>query len=317
MAARTLLLLFVSVLSLAHRLSAQSSDQAPRIGLVTVSMASLRNAPAHASELETQVLCGTPVEILDSLDGWLRVRVPDGYEAYAHPDHIALKSPADMRLWRSAPRLIVTATQPQVIIADTLIFGSRNVVADASLCCIYEGSLTPGATFARVLLPDGRSGFLPAGVVEPFADWAQRSPAPDRILATAYALRGTPYLWGGATRNGVDCSGLSQLSYLSAGILLPRNASQQALAGEMIDVGETENLRPGDLLFFSGSDPSRITHVAIYDRDNTFIHSLGTVHLNSLSPDSPIFLRRNLVRATRPVNLQSLRLSANPAYFNL
>ena len=294
-----------------------SADSVSAQGLITVNAASLRHSPSHASELETQVLLGTPVEILGSDDGWLRVRVPDGYEAYAHPSHVALKTEAEMTAWRSAPRLILTAVAPQTIIADTLAFGPRNAVAPATLCCIFEGTKQPGALYAEVRLPDGRSGFLPAALLEPFDLWALKDATPERILSTAYSLLGTPYLWGGVSPAGVDCSGLTQLSYLSAGLLLPRNASAQALVGEPITLPDAAaDLLPADLIFFTGTDSPRITHVALYDRDQTFIHSLGTVHINSLSPSSPLHLPRNAVSATRPLSLPALRLSRSPRYFN-
>lgn len=319
-------LLLSGLLTLLTASVAAAQDESPRFGLVTVSMASLRNSPSHASELETQALCGTPVEILGEDDGWLKVRMPDGYVAYAHPDHIALKTYAEMAAWRSSPRLIVTSLQPWTIIADTLAVGPRNTVSDTSLCCIYEGCLIPGARFAELRFPDGRRGYLPASIVAPFDEWANTPATPERVIATSCSLLGTSYLWGGTTRAGVDCSGLTQLSYMSAGILLPRNASQQALVGEPVDVDSAVALSPADLIFFASTDTPRITHVALSDRDRIFIHSLGTVHVNSLEPAAADYLPRRAVKATRiliPAPDGSydpapgiIRLASSPLYFD-
>lgn len=273
--------------------------QHPDMGLVNVSAASLRSAASHGSELETQAVYGTPVEIVEDGDTWLLVRTPDGYVAYAHSSHIERKSHDDMALWRRSPRLIVTALQPVMINSDTLTFSPRATVSDATLGCIFEGSVSAGSHFAKVVLPDGRTGYLPASSVEDFETHMNRPPQAGRVLDVAYSMLGVPYLWGGSTPKAIDCSGLTQLAFFDSGLLLPRNASQQANIGEELDVSSSESLRAADLLFFGDGEDTKITHVAIYDADTRFVHASGRVSESSFNPADPLYIPRRVLKAVR------------------
>ena len=121
------------------------------------------------------------------------------------------------------------------------------------------------------------------------------------VIEAARSYQGTPYLYGGTTRLGLDCSGLLQLSFGEAGVSIPRSSNEQAVWGEPV---KTTDLRPGDLVFFGPSPGSRtITHVGmvtVADEDGVdFIHastSLGVVE-NSLESD--YYLSR-FIRAVRP-----------------
>jgi hypothetical protein len=92
-----------------------------------------------------------------------------------------------------------------------------------------------------------------------------RFPTPDDLVATAEAFIGVPYLWGGTSALGIDCSGLTQRVYFLNGVGLARDADQQALGGRPVDVA-----RPGDLFFFGAE---RVTHTAIATGERTFIHA--------------------------------------------
>ena len=103
-------------------------------------------------------------------------------------------------------------------------------------------------------------------------------------------MEGSPYLWGGTSAKSVDCSGLVKVSYLNNGIILLRDASQQARTGEHLTAEQWPEYRAGDLMFFGNKDTGRVTHVAIYDHDGRYIHSSGRVKRNSVDPESPDYL---------------------------
>jgi cell wall-associated NlpC family hydrolase len=109
-------------------------------------------------------------------------------------------------------------------------------------------------------------------------------------------------LWGGTSGKGVDCSGFVKLVFYARGIILARDASQQARYGEAVDFTNRNNLQPGDLLFF-GRTAQRITHVGIYLGNGDFIHSSGRVHISSIDPSDPKYAPdRNNVAARRILN---------------
>ena len=109
-------------------------------------------------------------------------------------------------------------------------------------------------------------------------------------------------MWGGTSSKGVDCSGFVKIVYYSRGIILARDASQQARYGEPVDFSNRNNLQPGDLLFF-GRSAQRITHVGIYQENGNFIHSSGKVHIGSIDPKAPNYVaERNNVAARRILN---------------
>ena len=137
------------------------------------------------------------------------------------------------------------------------------------------------AKFVKASLPSGTAGYIPAENVEKFAEWAEsRNADAENIISTAERFLGVPYLWGGTSVKGVDCSGFTRMVWFMNGVLLPRNASQQARAGKEVPVPvgidsmslsgtlpqadmKTEMLRriaqlaPGDLIFFGTPTESK------------------------------------------------------------
>jgi gamma-D-glutamyl-L-lysine dipeptidyl-peptidase len=134
----------------------------------------------------------------------------------------------------------------------------------------------PNQRWLEVRLPTGETGFVQAGDVKPVdLASARRRGSRDEIVATARRFAGTPYLWGGMTVHGIDCSGLVSRVYHANGFELPRDADQQ-FADPNADAVGREKLEPGDLVFF-GDDEKSITHVGLYLGDGRFINA--TTHL--------------------------------------
>jgi hypothetical protein len=109
------------------------------------------------------------------------------------------------------------------------------------------------------------------------------------IISQAQLFLGTPYLWGGKTPDGIDCSGLVQTTFARHGIVLPRDADQQANVGRLVATRYFKDaLLPGDLLFFMSSRRGRITHVAISLGGGKYIEAAGKdVHIRSMTPSDP------------------------------
>lgn len=93
------------------------------------------------------------------------------------------------------------------------------------------------------------------------------------IISRAETYIGTPYLWGGTTYRGIDCSAFTQNAFRAAGITLPRTTRQQAWAGVHVDA---KNLKPGDLVFFSFTSDHRVSHVGIYIGNQKFINATSS-----------------------------------------
>ncbi|MEC3881044.1 NlpC/P60 family protein [Parapedobacter flavus] len=283
-------------------------------GIVNLSVANLRVTPGNQAELASQVLLGATVDLLQKQHGYYRVRTPEGYIAWVATSSITPMTPLEVKRWKSANRVIVTAdfgysySQPdhQSLRVSDLVMG--NLLT----------TLGQSGNFYHVQYPDGRLAYVDNELVRPFDAWlGTREVTAENVLTIAKSMMGVPYLWGGTSVKGVDCSGFTKTAYLMNGVIIPRDASQQVLVGEPIDIlsaGELDirkalrNLRPADLLFFASgkgrSPDARITHVALYLGKGEFIHAAGTVRINSMLPNAPNysdFQSRTLVSARRYV----------------
>ena len=253
---------------------------ADTLAYITLSVANIRSKPGHSQELATQALMGTPIRILEKVGSWYRIQTPDKYIGYAQSSDF---------VWQK------DATEgPQIIFAVPYGFLLEEPKADARhVSDLVFGDLLTllelGGGFAKVSTPDGRVGFVPNGEVNTLSSFLKDATF-DHLDQTASQLLGIPYLWGGTSFKGVDCSGFSRTVFMQHGYYLPRDASQQAMVGDEISLENNySNLRKGDLLFFGRQQDGKpkVTHVAIYLGDLRFIHSSGMVRYASLNPDSP------------------------------
>ncbi len=269
---------------------------------VRISAASMRTAGRHSAEMATQAVLGTPLRVLTKGSDWWRVQTPDGYIAWIPASSVVAKTPAQMQEWRKAKRFIVTSPYQIRAYKTPKTNGLRDVVTDLVNGCIVtvpgnEMSVVDGRVCVE--LPDGRTGFVDVDDLTPIETWAAQNFDAERILDIAYSMEGTPYLWGGTSTKALDCSGLAKVSYYANGLILMRDASQQAKTGRRIEAANWRSCQPGDLLFFGNAKTGKVTHVAIYDHDGNYVHSSGRVKRNSVDPESDSYLTTPFLHAVR------------------
>ncbi len=262
-------------------------------GQVKISVACMRSAPKYSSELSTQATMGMPVRLLENQNGWWLLQSPDSYLGWVWRGSIAMKTPEELEAWRKAPRLVVTSLTELKAYQTSTAESPRQVVTDLLPGNIVEGNLNDIRNGrVEITLPDGRKGWADARAFSTIEDWASQDFNPEKILDMAYSMEGDPYLWGGTSAKATDCSGLVKVAYLQNGIILRRDASQQALIGLKLRPEDWRDYQAGDLMFFGETPGGRVTHVAIYDHDGMFVHCAGNVHRNSIDPDSPDYVDR-------------------------
>ena len=255
--------------------------------VVTAALAPLLGERRLSAPRASEVLHGEVLDLLEERDDWLRVRAPDGYIAWLNAGYVAT-GPAD---WAEdwAERATARSLSADILTTD----GRRRLPTGAHLA------------FRRgvVELADGQRGAVAAGNVrrEQELRVEARHLALPELAQKWYA--GAPYLWGGRTEWGIDCSGLVQAVYAARGIKLPRDSDQQFGQGHEIAIAtDGAGYEAGDLLFFA--ERGRVSHVAFWAGAGRIVHSAlgrGGVGGDHLFGDEPrmVRLRENLVGVRR------------------
>ena len=274
-------------------------------GVIYNSVADLRAKPAYPSEMVTQVLLGMPVRILEKSGSWRRVQTPEGYIGWMSGS-LKPQTREQLNDFLAKPKIIITSHYALAYVEPYEFSQPVSDLVVGNMLMIKEKV----DDFYEVEYPDGRTGFVSRADALQTEEWLKGIELNgERIVETAKQLMGVPYVWGGTSAKGLDCSGFTKLVYFLHGIIIDRDASQQIKNGAEVDTdGTFENAKKGDLVFFgekatSENPKERVVHVGIYMGNKEFIHASDNIHINSFAPDSSIYDAYNTNRYLRTIRL--------------
>jgi len=229
-------------------------------GICNLSIVPLRLEPADPSEMVSQVLLGEHFKVLEIRAKWSRIRLSfDKYEGWIDNKQFLLITEEAYSEIEKSPLFLsndlINFSEDQNNLLTHVMIGSH-------LPFYKENNYTIGNDIYSL------EGDISTGKLKK-----------DKIVATALQFLNTPYLWGGKSPLGIDCSGLTQLVYKLNGHRLKRDAKDQASQGEVLSF--IEESEPGDLAFFD-NDEGKIIHVGIMMEDNHIIHAHGKVRIDRL-----------------------------------
>lgn len=225
-----------------------------KYGLCHLSIVPLRSESSDKSELETQLLYGDLFKILERQKKWSFIRLErDNYEGWIDNKQFVEIDADSFSKLQNTPKVLTDDVLDYITLEDgqmqLVVMGSNIAVCD------FLNHSFVGNTRKRI------------------------TTSYTGIITTANLYKNTPYLWGGKTHFGIDCSGFTQMVYAMNGVDIPRNASQQAVIGEALSF--VEEAEAGDLAFFDNEE-GRITHVGIILENNHIIHAHGKVRIDRL-----------------------------------
>jgi len=240
-------------------------------GIITVPYSMSRYEPVDTKQEGTELLYGEPVRLIRDADPYFQVQSAVGYLGYIPKTALRTVDLEEWNRYQAGKQAVFT----------------RNIILDQGLE-LKMGTRLPYLENEHLLMADGSEISLPGDqykIVDPVAN-----PLRQAIIESAKGYLGLPYVWGGRSADGLDCSGFVMQSYAINNLYLPRDTDEMSTVGRIIGLpGWTEAMLPGDLMFFQGSR-RMVTHVAIYLGEDKFIHSLGRgVQISSMNPEDSEF----------------------------
>ncbi len=233
------------------------------LGICNLSVIPVKAEASHQSEMVSQLIFGDAYQVLDQDKNWFKIKINnDGYEGYINENQIAYVDDFQSSL-SSIPNFLTRAAYTLILKGN--LKESMYLPAGCSLPFYENGKCKIGHEIYQIT---SDNIFIPNQ--EDFeAD----------LQETAKIFLNTPYLWGGKTPGGIDCSGFSQIVFKMLGISILRDASQQAEQGKVVDF--LTEAKTGDLAFFDNHE-GKITHVGIMLNNSQIIHSSGKVKIDRI-----------------------------------
>ncbi len=227
-------------------------------GLINLAIVPLREEAVHRAQQVSQLLFGEGFLVLDKKGEWLKIQAKDdGYIGWMQAQQCVL---FDGELFDQIKQKQLQLTHDAVTVVHKHIGNSfLYLPAGSRIDGLEHGKFIIGATTFELLQP--------------------LSNPPESLIAYAHTFLNTPYLWGGRTHFGIDCSGFAQAVYKQSGIQLKRDAWQQAEQGKLVDF--LQAALPGDLAFFDNEE-GRIIHVGIMLNNEQIIHASGSVKIDRI-----------------------------------
>lgn len=256
-----------------------------------VSIAPLRAHPSDRSEMVSQLLFGETVEVTETKDNWRHVVCSwDGYSGWVDTKQLRLLETAEYEAYQGRQTMNLSLVE--------------GLMAADHFLPLTMGAVLPNYDGLRCSLGDQRFQFS-GPVITP----AEQQLGIDWVVKVAKRYLHAPYLWGGRSPFGIDCSGLTQMVYKMAGVRLLRDASQQVTQGRAIDF--MEECQSGDLAFFD-NEKGHITHVGLILPDCYVIHASGKVRIDKL--DHFGIYNRELNRYTHQLRIVKRLLPDQPDF---
>jgi cell wall-associated NlpC family hydrolase len=232
-------------------------------GVCNLALIPLRAEPYDRSEMTSQLLFGDHFEVLDTDQKWARIKTAyDDYEGWIDVKQFAEVDIETFKTLNSSKAILGLRIHHPVFISGT--DQTLNLVAGSVLPGFADGQFSIGDTSYLVAHP----------IVKP-----ERALFFAEVINASKFYLNTPYLWGGRSPFGIDCSGFCQVVFKQFDIRLKRDASQQALQGVTVDF--LQEAKPGDLAFFDNAE-GLIIHVGILINNNQIIHASGRVKVDKI-----------------------------------
>lgn len=233
-------------------------------GISDVSSIPLRREPSEASEMMTEILFGEHFEVLETIERWAKIKtVFDHYEGWIDKKMIVELSETEFQ----------SINDKNTFVTQNFVNRITNLATSESFL-IGGGSSLPNFDFQAKTFKIGKLVFVLNEEIK-----IGESEIRQKIYNSAIQYLNSAYLWGGRNPMGIDCSGLTQVSYKINNVAINRDASQQVVHGTNVDfIGDAKLC---DLAFFDNAE-GRITHVGLVLPDNKILHASGKVRIDTL-----------------------------------